>query len=398
MRYLLVLCRNGGRMKIFHISDIHIGKQLYGYSLLEDQRSILKKILELAKEEKPDALLICGDIYDRSIPSGEAMTLFDEFLVQAGRLPFVLPMLIIAGNHDSPERLRYGREFLREHNIYISVLPPQKEEEAIEKVILEDEYGTVNFYLLPFVRPGMVRTLLPQEAALGEQSIIEKLLDREQIDKAGRNVLLSHQFYISGGSAPEQCDSEQPHISVGGLDEIDCRIASDFDYVALGHIHSPQNLGVGNARYCGTPLQYSVSEAGQKKSVTVVELGAKGTPLAIRTLPLKPEHIIHKLEGSLKDIIGQAKEKGRDYVSITLTEETTYDQPKQLLEPYYDKILEIKVDNERIRHILEETTADYQKLNPLEAFESFFLETQGRNLLEEEEQLIQEIIQEIGEE
>ncbi len=387
-------------MKLFQISDLHLGKQLHGYSLLDEQKYILQQIVERAQEERPDVLLVCGDIYDRSVPSGEAMALFDEFLVKLGGLPFTLPVLVIAGNHDSPERLRYGRDFLRAHHIYISVLPPQSREEHLEKVVLEDEWGFVNFYLLPFVRPGMVRHYMPEEAARGEESIICNLLGQEDIKEEERNVLLSHQFYISGGKLPERCDSEQPRVNVGGLDAVDCSAVDVFDYVALGHIHSPQEIGKEGIRYCGSPLQYSVSEAGQKKGILVAELREKGSRADIRQIPLTPLREIKCLRGSLEELIAQAGQgNGEDYVSLTVTQEEIPDQLRQLLEPYYKGILEIVVDNARSRHILEESqeAIDYQEMSPDQAFRLFFRETQGRDMSEEEFSLLQEIIRE-GEE
>ncbi len=384
-------------MKLFHISDLHLGKQLHGYSLLEEQRDILNQIIAQAEAEKPDALLLCGDIYDRSVPSGEAMTLFDEFLVAVTKLPFTLPVLVIAGNHDSPERLNYANSFLRAHDIHISVLPPQSQEEGLQKVQLQDEHGVVNVYLLPFLRPGMVRHYMPEEAAQGEECIIRALLEREKIDKKLRNVLLSHQFYINEGKEPERCDSEQVRANVGGLDAVDIRAVADFDYVALGHIHGGQNIGGKNVRYCGTPFPYSVSEAGQEKAITVVELGMKGEEPVIRPIPFKLQRQVRKLRGGLMDLMEQSPKYGEDYVSITFTEEEVPGNVKSLLEPYYSGILELNIDNARSRHILRESqeTVDYDELDPGEMFAKFFVETQGRELTEEESEVFQEILQNV---
>lgn len=387
-------------MRLFHISDIHLGRQLHGYSLQEEQRAVLRQIMDVAGQEKPDALLICGDIYDRSVPSGEAMGLFDEFLVGLGNLPFQLPVLIIAGNHDSPERLRYGREFLREHQIYISVLPPQREQEHLEKVTLRDEQGAVHFYLLPFFRPGMVRHYLPEEAAAGEESILRALLERENINWQERNVLLSHQFYHSDRD-PLRCQSEQPRLAIGGLDGVDSRLVKDFDYVALGHLHSPQSVGSNTIRYCGTPLAYSVSEAGQQKSITVIELGRKGEPPKISMRPLVPKRRVRCLRGTLGELVKQAGDSCvTDYVSLTLTQEEVPENLRQLLEPYYSAILEIVVDNERSRRLLEEIPEETvsREQEPGELFAQFFEETQGREMNEEEKALLREIICERGEE
>lgn len=383
-------------MRFLHLSDIHIGKQLHGYDLLAEQKEILQQILQVVKEEKPDALIIAGDIYDRSVPSGEAMGIFDDFLVSLSHLPFTMPVLIIAGNHDSPERLQYGKNFLKSHQIYISTMPPQDEKEHLEKVTLCDAWGEVDFYLLPFIKPGMVRHYMPQEAAEGEQSIIRALLEREQIDWNRRNVLLAHQFFVRGEVSPVVCDSEQIRLQVGGLDAVDCQVVQGFDYVALGHLHSPQSIGTETVRYCGTPLQYSVSEAGQEKSLTLVELEDKEDGVRIQQIPLRQSHPVRKLKGSIEELIALAgQEKNQDYVSITLTQEDIADNPRELLEPYFERILEIRVDNERIRHALEETVDSYEQLDPLEAFELFFEESQGRKINEEEKEVVTRIIQEV---
>lgn len=383
-------------MYLFHISDLHLGKQLHGYSLLEEQRDILNQIYLAATEKKPEALLICGDIYDRSIPSGEAMSLFDEFLGKLSSLSNKPAILVIAGNHDSPERLRYGKDFLAAHSIYISVMPPQSQEEKLERVVLEDEFGSVNFYLLPFLRPGMVRHYMPEEAAAGETEIIRKLLQREKIDVSQRNVLLSHQFYQNGSQLPEISDSEQLRVNVGGLDGVSLEIVTDFDYVALGHIHKPQFMDGEHIRYSGTPLPYSVSEAGQNKSITMVKLGDKAEGIEISTIPLKPLRGIQSLRGTMEELTKKAQQGVvRDYVSITLTQEELPEQPRYLLEPYYENILEILVDNLRSSYMLEEPAADYQQLSPQQSFEYFFMETQGREMTEEEQNLLREIIEEI---
>lgn len=387
-------------MKLFHISDLHLGKQLHGYSLLEDQRDMLRQIVEYAEEERPDALLICGDVYDRSVPSGEAMMLFDEFLVLLSKLSFSLPVLIIAGNHDSPERLNYANSFLRMHDIHVSVLPPQNQDERLKKLELWDEYGKVNLYMLPFVRRGMVRHYMPEEAGEGEESIISSLLKREKIDWKERNVLLSHQFYINEGKEPISCDSEQVRTVVGGLDAVDIRVVSEFDYVALGHIHKGQKIGTEQVRYSGTPMPYSVSEAGQEKALLVVELGEKGKSPLVRPIPFVQKHEVRKLRGDLKELIRQSEQYGTDYVSLTCTEEEVPGNLKALLEPYYSGILEIIVDNRKSRHILKEheESENCDSLNPGDMFARFFEETQGRVLTEEENVIFQEILQDVMEE
>jgi exonuclease SbcD len=247
-------------MKLFHISDLHIGKQLHFYNLKDNQIEILKQITEKARQYRPDAIIIAGDIYDKSVPSAEAYQIFDQFLNDLSEISPSIPILIIAGNHDSAERLNYASSFLEKHKIYISVLPPQKEEEGLKKVVLTDEYGDVNFYLLPFTKPGYVRHLFAEGVVTSYDTAVAALIERENIDYTRRNVLVSHQFYVAGDKLPETCESEQVYISVGGIDSVDIAAVRQFDYVALGHLHGPQHIGVKQIRYSGTPLKYSVSE------------------------------------------------------------------------------------------------------------------------------------------
>ncbi len=381
-------------MKFFHISDLHFGRQLHGYDLYPEQRSFISQLSAYIKSEKPDAVLISGDIYDKAVPAGQAVSLLDSLLVALEDVT----VLIIAGNHDSAERLRYGESFLAKHNIHISVLPPQEEGTRLKKVVLKDEYGDISFYMLPFLRPGMVRHFMPDEAVQGEQAVIARLLANEDIDYSGRNVILTHQFYINGSTAPVMCGSELRPVSAGGTDAVDISVLQGFDYAALGHIHSAQYIGEEKARYCGTPLKYSVSEAGQDKSITVVCIGDKSDGVHIHTLPVKAERDVLKLRGSLKDIIAASNESNRrDYASITLTDDDIPDMVKEQLEPYFENILEIIVDNKRTRQILNEDVADFKELTPYEAFGAFFKEVAGRAMDGQEDKLLKEIIDEVTE-
>jgi len=381
-------------MKFFHLSDLHFGKQLHGYDLYKEQCSFISQLVDYVKSEKPDAILISGDIYDKMVPSGPAISLLDKLFVALEDVP----TLVIAGNHDAADRLKYGKSFLEKHNIHISVLPPQTADERLEKIILKDRYGDICFYLLPFIKPGMVRHYMPEEAAAGEQAIIEKLLADEDIDYSGRNVILSHQFYVNGSTEPVRCGSELRAVSAGGTDAVDISVLNGFDYAALGHIHSAQYIGTEKARYCGTPIKYSVSEAGQDKSITVVEIGSKTEGVHIDTLPLKALHDVIKLKGSLKEITAFANENNRqDYISITLTDDDIPEMVKEQLSAYFQNILEIIADNKRTRQILNEDIADFKELSPYEAFCTFFRETSGRVMDGEEDSLIKEIIKEVME-
>ena len=388
-------------MKFLHLSDLHFGKQLHGYDLAEEQRKCMGEIFEAVRKELPDAIVIAGDVYDRSLPSGEAMALLEELLLgidEIAALEKPVEIMIIAGNHDSAQRLRYGSSFLERHHIHIAVFPPQEEGERLQRIELMDRYGAVYFYLLPFVKPGLLRKRMPGGECATTEDAIRYLLDQEEIDLSQRNVLVSHQFFVNGGDCPVQCDSESPRLSVGGLDEVSTTIVERFDYVALGHIHSPQSLGKEKIRYCGTMYPYSLSEEGQKKSITVVEMGEKGT-IKLRFLPFLPEHTVRSIRGTLKEIIENAQKNGdvvcHDYVKIILTDEETVDSPKDYLEHYYDHILEITIDNSQTRQILEENMSGVQELTPFEAFEGFFGEVMGRSMNEREEKTFQDVLKEI---
>lgn len=331
-------------MRIFHLSDLHIGKQLHYYNLKENQQAVLSQIVNLAKEHRPDVILICGDIFDRAVPSGEAYTIFDEFLQKLSELKPQIPVLVIAGNHDNAQRLKYASSFLEKHQIYLSVMAPVKEEEYLKKVVLKDEYGEVNFYLLPFLKPGYVRHLFDEGVVTDYESAVREILNREQIDYSKRNVLLSHQFYTNQGQKPQTCDSEQSVVTVGGLDNIDVSVVEKFDYVALGHIHGAQMVKFPHIRYSGTPLKYSVSEEFHKKAVTMVMLGAKQEELQIVSIPLKPIQEVRRERGMLKEIIGRAtKENCHDFISVTLTDEKEPYRPKEQLEEVYDSILVLRL-------------------------------------------------------
>lgn len=392
-------------MRFFHLSDLHIGKHLHLYNLAQDQKYILKQIAKKAQEYHPDAIVIAGDIYDKSVPSGEAYQLFDEFLNSLAEIKPSIPILIIAGNHDSQERLQYASSFLERHQIYIATKPPQEEDEHLKKITLTDSYGEVDFYLFPFTKPGYVRHLFPQEEVTDYEKAYELMLKREEIDPSRRSVLVAHQFFVNQGQKPEICDSEQMNINVGGLDSIDIRVISDFDYVAAGHIHGPQSLGNGRVRYCGTPLKYSVSEERHNKSITLVTLEEKGKEPLIETIPLSALHDVRRLKGNLDELLN-AKEDVfcEDYISIILTDEKELYRPKDILSEVYPHILEITVDNTRTRNIfadLQEGGYDaedgMEKLqSPLEAFKEFYQLMQQQPLSETEEAVIAEILDEAG--
>ncbi len=380
-------------MKIFHLSDLHIGKLLHSYSLRKNQEAVLQQIIDHASYHRPDVILISGDVFDKSVPSGEAYTIFDQFLTQLGEIRPCIPVLIIAGNHDSAERLNYASNFLEKHQIYVSVLPPQEKEERLKKVILQDEFGEVDFYLLPFLKPGYVRHLFDEGVVTSYSSAVKAVIERENIDYSRRNVLLSHQFYVSQGQAPETCDSEQLTITVGGLDNVDVSIVEQFDYVALGHIHKPQSVGKAHIRYCGTPLKYSVSEEHHVKSISMVTLKDKGSEIQIDTLPLLALQDVRRERGLLQDILSRATEENcHDFISVTITDEIDPYKPKDQLEEKYDYILELMVDNRRTKARIQEIHGEAAVLDPYQAFCDFYQEMQQCTLSSEEEQIVAGII------
>lgn len=428
-------------MKFFHLSDLHIGKQLNGWSLKENQEQALAQVADYAKEHKPDAILICGDIYDKSIPSGEAFTMFGQFLERLNETG--IPALIIAGNHDSPERLGFAGPFLEKGNIFLSAFPPSKEGEHLKKVVLSDPWGKVNFYLLPFMKPGYVRALLEAEEAANGQGAGEKageaangqgagegaertgtgqktaaeqrerrerafktydgafraVIAREKIDVSERNVILCHQFFVSGQEPPETCESETAVLTAGGLDQIDVSALAPFDYAALGHLHGSQRVGRESARYCGTPYKYSVSEERHKKAVVMVELKEKGKEPELTFLPLSGKQDVRRIRGTLREVVEQAVWPScRDFVSITLTDEREPANFREQLREKYDHILEIRIDNERTRENLKDEEETGEVLSPMEAFERFFELMQKSQMTEEERSLMERIIEEAKEE
>lgn len=386
------------QVKIFHISDLHIGKQLNYYSLKENQQDILNQIIEKIKIYRPDVLLIAGDIFDKSMPSGEAYTLFDDFLNQLAQLCPSIPVCMIAGNHDSPERLNYASAFMEKHQIYVSVMPPMIEDEHMKKIVLKDAFGAVNIYLLPFTKPGYVRLLFTDTEISDYESAIRCLIEREAIDTSERNILVSHQFYQSSGWETKTCDSEQVLMSIGGLDRIDTSVLKDFDYVALGHLHGPQKIKEERIRYSGSPLKYSVSEEHQKKSITMVTMERKNKPLRIEMIPLEAKQDVRSEKGTLEEILAKANEKNvHDFIRVTLTDEHEPYRMKEKLREVYDFVLEIHVDNTRTRQKLELELPELENRTPFEVFRAFYEDMSKAPMTENEEDFMKMIFEQIAE-
>lgn len=377
-------------MKLFHLADLHIGKRVNEFSMIEDQKYILKRILDLAEEEKPDGIILAGDIYDKQIPSAEAVQVFDEFITRlAGR---AIPVFIISGNHDSAERLAFGGRLLNSRGIYLSPVY----DGSVTKILLKDQYGTVWIHLLPFIRPSTVRHVFENEADLvtDVQTAAETVIRHMEIDLKDRNILVAHQF-VTGAS---RCESED--VQVGGLDNIDAAVFTPFDYTALGHIHSPQNVGTDRVRYCGTPLKYSFSEVDQEKSITVVELEKKGT---VRTslLPLKPLRDMRKLRGTYLELTDRSfyRDMNReDYIQVTLTDEDDVPDGLQKLRVIYPNIMQLLYDNQRTKTTQEVDAAQaVEKKTEMELFYEFYELQNNQPMTQQQKDFAEQLIREIKE-
>ena len=376
-------------MKLIHLSDIHLGKRVNEFSMLEDQAHILKKILAVVDEEKPNGVLIAGDVYDKSVPSTEAVQLFDDFLV--GLAERKLPVFIISGNHDSPERLSFANRLIDAVGIHLAPVYNG----VVEPITLSDEYGPVNVYMLPFIKPAHVRGFFPDTEITGYSDAVAAAIGRMNIDKTQRNVLITHQF-VTGA---QRSDSEE--LSVGGTDNIGAEVFCDFDYVALGHIHGPQNMDFGRIRYCGSPLKYSFSEAAQQKSVTVVELKEKGT-LEIHTVPLIPRRDMVELKGSYQQLtlreFYESTTYQEDYTHITLTDEEDIPDAVAKLRTVYHNLMKLDYDNTRTRHSAAISGAEnVETRSPIDLFAEFYELQNGLPMSAEQTELVASLIEKIWE-
>lgn len=326
-------------MKLFHISDLHLGKRLYDYSLIEDQAYILNEIINLAKSHRPDAILIAGDVYDKPVPPAEAVTVFDTFLCRLSDAG--IKIFIISGNHDSPERLAFGGELMRGGGVYMSPVYNG----VTEPFTVTDGFGRVNIYLLPFIKPAHVRRCFPDAEIESYTDAVRCAVEKMNIDISERNVIVTHQF-ITGAA---RSDSEE--ISVGGSDNVDVSVFDGFDYTALGHIHAPQKIGKSTVRYSGTPLKYSFSEISHTKSLTVVELGKKGD-INVTEIPLKPLRDMRELRGSYDELTLRENYIGTntdDYLHIILTDEEDIADASAKLQSVYKNLMKLDYDNKRTR-------------------------------------------------
>lgn len=378
-------------MKFFHLSDLHIGLKLMNRYLREEHMDILRQVTDLAREEQPDAVVIAGDIYDKAVPAAEAVEVFDSFITELKRAVPEAEMMLISGNHDSGLRLNCFREILDEQKVHMIGLPPRREEEYIEKVTFQDEFGPVNFYLLPFVKPSMVKQIVGVDENgnnLSYDATLHKLIAREEVNTTERNVLVSHQFYLPVGENAESVERMDSEIrTVGNIDAVASDVLEAFDYAALGHIHKPMKVGSELYRYCGTPLACSVSEVGQQKGVIMVEIGEKDskTSVKITVLPLKPLREVRIIKGSLEEVLAQACE---DFVTVILTDRVDLDimDMQDRIRMAFPYLLEIRREVLRKADYSEQLMVEKEQ-DPFELCCSFL-----KDLDDEEKTILRDVI------
>ena len=384
-------------MKFFHLSDLHIGLKLFNRDLREDQEYILRQITVIAVREQPEAVVIAGDIYDKAVPSAEAVEVFDRFIAGLNSALPDTAVMMIAGNHDSGPRINCFRSVLSRQNVYMIGQPPRVEGEQIEKVVLEDEFGPVNFYLLPFVRPSMVKQLTGVDENgnnLSYDETLHRLIGREEINLSQRNVIVSHQFYLPAGTHAEDVERMDSEIrTVGNIDQVSADILERFDYAALGHIHKPMKAGSEFCRYCGTPLACSVSEAGQQKGIVMVELGEKGDRKTM-VLPLEPLRQVRVIRGELEEVL---KQGCRDYVTVVLTDRVDLDvfDMQDKIRSTFPNLLEIRRETLR-RTDYGRVCAVQEELDPFELCCAFLNEPydEEKAILRDVINTVQEVMQE----
>lgn len=378
-------------MKLIHLADLHIGKRVNEISMIEDQRYILKQVLECVAEEQPDGILVAGDIYDRMVPSVEAVQLLDTFLTELSNQK--VPVYLISGNHDSAERVSFGAKLLTKSQIYMATQYQGK----MEKVTMQDAYGRVNLYLLPFLKPAQVRAVWKEEAEgiSTYQDAIDFVMAKEEINPEERNVLVAHQF-VAGA---QTCDSEER--SIGGLDQIAATSYQVFDYVALGHLHGPQQVSRKTIRYAGTLLKYSFSEIHHKKSITIVELREKGQ-VEVRQRPVHPLHDMRQLRGNYEELVKRENYENtdtEDYLRIILSDEEDIYDAVGKLRVIYPNLMRLEYDNTRTRkrQTIGETEPVEKKM-PIDFMEELYQIQNNKAMSLEQRNYVKKMMETIWEE
>ena len=376
-------------MKIMHLSDLHIGKKVNEYSMLQDQIYILKEILRIIDDEKVETVIIAGDVYDRSLPPNEALELFDEFLYQLSSRN--VNVFVISGNHDSPERISYGGRMMTENKIFLSPVYDGN----VKPISLNDDYGDVNFYLLPFIRPADIRRYFPDENIENYTDAVKVAIDNMNVDFSERNILITHQF-VTGAEL-----SESEDIIVGGTDNVSGEVFDGFDYVALGHIHREQTVGKDNIRYCGTPLKYSFSEAKHIKSVTILDFRDKEN-IEYSKIPLTPLRDMREIRGTYDELTLKSNYENTnvdDYLHITLTDEEDIPDAIGKLRSIYPNIMKLDYDNLRTRGSgIVDAIENIESKSPFELFADLFKQQNNQDMSEEQEEIMRNLIDKIWEE
>ncbi len=378
-------------MRLLHCSDLHLGKRVHECSMTEEQRHILKQIASIAVAQQVDGIIIAGDLYDKLVPSIEAVGLLDEFLTSLWEQH--LPVYLISGNHDSPERLSFGTQLLEQNDVYLAGVFTGK----AQHLSLQDAYGALELYLLPFIKPAVVRSFYPEESIETYEDAVRVVLSHSDIDPQKRNVLVAHQFVTNNGREPERSDSET--LSVGALDQVDVSLFDGFDYVALGHIHGPQKIGRETVRYCGSPLKYSFSEWRHKKSVTIVELKEKGIVL-LEQVPLVPIHNLREIRGTLSSLLKPevvAQGDPQDYLRVILTDEIPPYDPLGQLRQVYPNLLRLDFERNEAAAMESITAAqDVEEKTIMELFSDFYEMANDRSMNEAERAVMEQIWKEQG--
>ena len=377
-------------MKFLHLSDLHIGKIVNGFSMIEEQKHAFEQIIGYIQAESPAAVLIAGDVYDRAVPGIEAIQVFDDFITALAQLD--VAMMLISGNHDSPERLNFASRLLSNHRLFFY----STFDGTVHKIPLSDAYGEVIFWLLPFIKPFSVRGMFGEQEIEDHNDAVAAVLEAADIDDTDRNVLVSHQFYTKSGIASIRSESELD--PVGGLDAVDVELIERFDYAALGHLHREQNVGSKHLRYCGSPIKYSFSEWKHEKSVTVVEIGEKGN-LKVQTLPMIPLHDMREIKGKLDKLLSNeiaALANNADYLRVILTDEAEIVDPMGKLRSVYPNIMSLDFENSRTSIDVSAITADteaMEKLSPYDLFGEFFLNVQGSVMSETQAEIVRKLLE-----
>lgn len=377
-------------MKFFHLADLHIGKNVNGFSMLEDQRDVLEQVLREVEQDPPEAILLAGDIYDRPIPSVGAVALFDWFLTELAERS--VPCLVVAGNHDSGVRLGFGGELLQKNGIFLAGVAT----EQLLHIPFQREGVHAEVWLLPFLRPAEAAALFPEEEIKSYDDGIRVLLTHQKSRSDVCNLLLAHQFVTQEGKEPERSDSET--VTVGGVEKVGCTAFAEFDYVALGHLHGPQKVGE-NCRYAGSPLPYSFSEVRQKKGITVVEV-AQNKEITVSQIPLQPRHPMREIRGPLNDLIRPeiaAQGNVEDYLHVTLTDELEPENANARLREVYPNLMKLDFDNHRTRQESFLCGGDEsQSLSIKELFDAFYEQQNGRELDALARGMVEDVLKALG--